>query len=214
MPSRKKCPFPRSFFNSSWWLHCYRVGSIRVSFFFEFLTEIQTIARRPAPVKNWQKSVVVVALALIFCFEVMSWGVDELLGLFLKECGPKYWHWSNFWLESWPLLWREYWQWSIADADGRVQKFQIRGGKWNEAILNFAVARPILTPISINHTNTHTIYQPFRLGHPLPSFCLASLCSNVSSILQPMKNSFSAFHRFAFLRPQFVQVYSNNSSRV
>ena len=49
-----------------------------------------------------------------------------------------------------------------------------------------AVAWLILTPISINHPNTHTIYQPFRLGRLLPSFCLASLCSNLSSILQPM----------------------------
>ena len=81
-----------------------------------------------------------------------------------------------------------------------------------------AVAWPILTPISINHPinhpNTHTIYQPFRLGRLLPSFCLASLCSNLSSILQLMANSFSFFHRIAFLRPQFEEVYNNNSSHV
>ena len=49
-----------------------------------------------------------------------------------------------------------------------------------------AVAWLILTLISINHPNTHTIYQPFRLGRLIPSFCLALLGSNLSSILQMM----------------------------
>ena len=76
---------------------------------------------------------------------------------------------SNSLLENWPVFLTGILTGSIADADGRAgaEISDARGSIRSEAIYWIVqLLQPILTPISIKHTNTHTIHPPFRLGRP------------------------------------------------